>query len=85
MAFKEYKGEIIPFGFEDEAIEKVLEYEGGYNPKDSVTGKPVKYGIDQVANPDVDVSNITKDDARNIYREKYWKNSGAAKIGRAHV
>ena len=80
MAFKEYKGEIIPFGFEDEAIDKILDYEGGYNAKDPVTGKPVKYGIDQRANPEVDVSNITKEDARNIYRQKYWKDSGAGSL-----
>lgn len=80
MAFTEYKGEVIPFSFEDEAIDKVLSYEGGYNPKDAVTGMPVKYGIDQKANPDVDVSKLSKSDAGEILREKYWKASGAGSL-----
>lgn len=80
MAFVEYKGEILPYSFEDKAIDKVLELEGGYNPKDPVTGMPVKYGIDQRANPDIDVSKLTKEDARRIYRDRYWSASGAANL-----
>lgn len=80
MAFVEYKGEILPYSFEDKAIDKVLELEGGYNPKDPVTGMPVKYGIDQRANPDIDVSKLTKEDARKIYRDRYWSASGAAEL-----
>ena len=80
MAFVEYKGEILPYSFEDKAIDKILELEGGYNPKDPVTRMPVKYGIDQLANPDIDVSKLTKEDARKIYRDRYWSKSGAADL-----
>jgi hypothetical protein len=80
MAFVEYKGEILPYSFEDKAIDKVLELEGGYNPKDPVTGMPVNKGIDQRANPEIDVSKLSKEDAKKIYREKYWKASGADEL-----
>lgn len=80
MAFTEYKGEVIPFSFEDEAIEKVLKYEGGYNPKDPVTGLPVKYGIDQRANPDLNVANLSQEDAKQIYKQRYWEPSGAGTL-----
>lgn len=80
MAFVEYKGDIVPYSFEDQAIDKVLDFEGGYNPKDAVTGMPVNYGIDQKANPDVDVTKLTKSDAANILKERYWKPSGAGDL-----
>ena len=35
---------------------------------------------DQLANPDIDVSKLTKEDARKIYRDRYWSKSGAADL-----
>lgn len=54
--------------------------EGGYNSRDPRTGKPVNFGIDQRANPDVDVKNLTADGARQIMYDKYWVPSGAASL-----
>lgn len=79
MEFKEFSGELIP-AFEDKAISKILELEGGYNPKDAVTGQPVKYGIDQRANPDVNVKDLTEAEARKLYSDRYFRKSGADKL-----
>lgn len=54
--------------------------EGGYNPKDPMSGAPVNFGIDQRANPDIDVKNLTQDQAKKLMLERYWKPSGADQI-----
>lgn len=35
-------------------------------------GGATKFGISQVANPDLDVVNLTEDQARVIYTKRYW-------------
>ena len=57
--------------FED-IIEIVLEHEGGYvnDPKDP--GGETKYGIAKRSNPDVDIKNLTKEQAKEIYFDNYW-------------
>jgi hypothetical protein len=67
-----------PGGF-DHAVETVLSNEGGYNPHD-MNGAPVNFGINQTANPNVDVKNLTRDQARQIYHDKYWVPSGAENL-----
>ena len=56
----------------DEIIEQVLEHEGGYvnDPKD--LGGETKFGITKRFYPDLDIKNLTKEDAKEIYREDYW-------------
>ena len=53
------------------AVEFTLQHEGGFNPRDA-NGAPVNYGINQAAHPEVDVSELTQDQAREIYRRDYW-------------
>lgn len=65
-------------GFEN-AVATVLKNEGGYAAKD-MNGKPVNFGINQGANPDLDVKNLTKDQAIQIYHDRYWVPSGAAAL-----
>jgi len=60
----------------DAAVEHVLTNEGGYNASD-MNGKPVNFGINQGANPDIDVKNMTRDQARQVYHDRYWVPSGA--------
>jgi lysozyme family protein len=57
--------------FED-IIEVVLEHEGGYvnDPKDP--GGETNFGIAKRSHPDVDIANLTKDGAKDIYKEVYW-------------
>lgn len=54
--------------------------EGGYNPKDPMSGAPVNFGIDQRANPDINVQGLTQDQAKQILHDRYWKPSGANQI-----
>lgn len=55
----------------DSAVGFTLRHEGGYNPRDS-NGVPVNFGINQQFHPNVDVSKLTQDQAREIYRNQYW-------------
>lgn len=54
------------------AVERVLGHEGGYTPSDGNTGAPANFGINQKHNPDLDVKNITKDQAVQRYKTNYW-------------
>lgn len=55
------------------AMAKVFSLEGdAYVAKDGLSGAPAKFGINQKANPDVDVKNLTKSQAEAIYKTRYW-------------
>ena len=56
----------------DEIIEQVLEHEGGYvnDPKD--LGGETKYGITKRFYPDIDIKNLTIEQATEIYKKDYW-------------
>ena len=56
----------------DEIIEVVLHHEGGYvnDPKDP--GGETNFGIAKRSHPDVDIANLTKEGAKEIYKEVYW-------------
>lgn len=56
----------------DDAVSFVLAVEGGYVADDAGKG-PSKYGINKSANPDVDIANLTTDQAKDIYRTNYWE------------
>ena len=55
-----------------EIIEQVLEHEGGYvnDPKD--LGGETKYGITKRFYPDIDIKNLTIEQATDIYKSDYW-------------
>jgi hypothetical protein len=57
---------------------QILKYEGGYTI--DVDGAPVNMGINGKANPGVDIKNLTKAQAYDIYKKKYWDKSGAANL-----
>jgi hypothetical protein len=63
----------------DHAVDRVLKHEGGYNPSD-MNGKPVNFGINQGANPDLKVKDLTRDEAKQIYHDRYWVPSGAEQL-----
>ena len=56
----------------DDIIEVVLHHEGGYvnDPKDP--GGETNFGIAKRSHPDVDIKNLTKEEAKDIYYEDYW-------------
>jgi lysozyme family protein len=54
------------------AVNEVLGEEAGYvnNPADP--GGETKWGISKRAFPDVDIANLSRDDAAALYRTHYW-------------
>ena len=56
----------------NEIIEKVLEHEGGYvnDPKD--LGGETKYGITKRFYPDLNIKELTIEQAKEIYKSDYW-------------
>lgn len=56
----------------NQAIAKLLEKEGGYvNDKDDPGGE-TKYGISKRAYPHLNIKELTKSQAEQIYRLDYW-------------
>lgn len=55
------------------SILKTLVHEGGYvnNPNDP--GGETKFGISKRQFPNLDIANLTEEQAVEIYREGYWK------------
>ena len=56
----------------DEIIGITLHHEGGYvhDPKD--LGGETNFGIAKRFYPDVDIKNLTEDEAKEIYKQDYW-------------
>jgi len=68
----------------ERAIEVVLAHEGETftdNPNDR--GGPTKFGISQRWNPDVDVRELTRAQAIEIYWERYWRGRGYERLPEA--
>ncbi len=56
-----------------QAVEFVLRQEGDWTHD---SGGPTRYGISQRAFPDLDLSTLTVEQARAIYRRDYWDRLG---------
>lgn len=58
----------------DPAFDFAMRFEGG-GQVHTVEGDPggtTKWGISKRANPDLDIPNLSRDDAIAVYRERYW-------------
>jgi len=64
----------------DEIIELTLEHEGGYvhDPKD--LGGETNFGITKKFYPNVDIKNLTKQQAKTIYHTDYWRRAKCDEI-----
>ncbi len=56
----------------NDIIEVVLEHEGGYVNDPQDPGGETNFGIAKRSHPDVDIKNLTKEGAKEIYKEVYW-------------
>ena len=65
----------IPSPYWEDAVNFTLKHEGGLNPIDT-NGTPSMRGINQAAHPDIDVTQLSEQDARDIYRKDYWEPIG---------
>jgi lysozyme family protein len=64
----------------ERAMDFVLKWEGGYVNDPNDPGGETNFGISKRANPDVDIKNLTRDQAITIYRKRYWDAMGCGKI-----
>lgn len=62
----------------DTVLGFIFKKEGGYNANDG--NGPVNFGINQAANPDINVKNLTKEGAAKIYKERYWDKIGGENL-----
>ena len=56
----------------DQAFTIVIGEEGDYTDDAADPGGATKYGISHAAYPDLDIANLTLDDAKAIYKRDYW-------------
>ena len=54
-------------------IEVVLKHEGGYVNDPNDLGGETNFGITKRFYPDVDIKNLTKEQAKQIYHTDYWR------------
>lgn len=58
----------------DEAFDFTIGQEGGYINDPSDSGGETNFGISKRSYPDVDIKNLTKEGAKEIYKKDYWSN-----------
>lgn len=66
-------------GFDSIYSSFVAPHEGGYTASDG-NGKPANFGINQGANPDINVRDLNPETAKKILHDRYWAPSGADKL-----
>lgn len=55
-----------------DAVELVLQHEGGTSDHPADPGGLTRYGISRAAYPHLDIANLSVDQAKEIYRRDYW-------------
>lgn len=56
------------------AVAETLKWEGGYVSDPNDPGGETNFGISKRDHPDLDIKNLTVDQAKTVYRDGYWKN-----------
>lgn len=64
----------------DKAFTILMGFEGGLSNNAADKGGLTKYGIARASHPDVDIINLTQDQAKAIYLKEYWNTSGCDKL-----
>ena len=62
------------------AFDELIGHEGGYVFDARDPGGETRYGISKRAYPQVDIKNLTLDQAREIYRRDYWQRAQCDKL-----
>jgi len=68
-----------------QAVEVVLAHEGGYvnDPRDP--GGETKYGISKRSYPSLDIANLTREQAVEIYRRDWWDKYGYGRLASSAI
>jgi lysozyme family protein len=61
----------------DLAVDRVLDHEGGYVNSPNDPGGETKWGISKRSYPWLPIADLTRDDARRIYHDEFWRAVGA--------
>jgi len=56
----------------ENAVRFVLQNEGGYVSDCRDYGGPTNYGISSRSNPDINLDDLSRDEAVDLYRDRYW-------------
>lgn len=64
----------------DTAFDRLIGHEGGYVNDPNDPGGETKWGISKRAYPHLDIKNLTREDARAIYRRDFWQRIRADKL-----
>lgn len=64
----------------DRAFLIILKHEGNYVNHPSDPGGETNYGISKRAYPDLDIKNMTIEQAKEIYKKDYWDRAGCEKF-----
>lgn len=64
----------------DKYIERVLGHEGGYVFHPADPGGETKWGISKRSFPHVNIKELTREQAINIYRKEFWNNIDGDKL-----
>lgn len=56
----------------EQAVEIILQLEGGYSHDPRDLGGETNFGISKKSYPDVDIKNLTRQEAIAIYKRDYW-------------
>ena len=67
------------------AIEKTLANEGGYINDNADRGGETNFGISKKSYPDIDIKNLTENEAKTIYKQDYWDKLKADRIESQNV
>lgn len=64
----------------DRAFSKTIQHEGGYANDPADPGGETRYGISKRNYPDLDIKNLTLEQARDIYYRDYWLATGIDQV-----
>ncbi len=64
----------------DQCFDKLIAHEGGYSNDAKDPGGETNFGISKRAYPQVDIKNLTRDAAKQIYKRDYWDRAQCDKL-----
>jgi len=64
----------------EKALKFVLKWEGGYSNDPNDPGGETKFGICKRSYPELDISKLTLEQAKEIYYKNYWLKSGCDEL-----
>lgn len=62
------------------SLQFVLQHEGGYSNDSTDPGGETKWGISKRSHPNLDIRNLTPEQASQIYSDEYWGPAGCDSI-----